>query len=192
MAYRDRIIEIASELETKDSIPTVKAELPLIVEVQTEDYWRGITLPLIEHLRKHLHGLVQFVDRTSIKPVYSVLTDQIGPASEVALKDFSTGINLAQYRPLTLFIRSLVGLDRNAAKEAFGQFLDANRYNSQQIRFVEMIIDRLTQSGVVDPGQLYEPPFTGMHHEGLDGAFQDADADQIVSILRDIRSRAAA
>ena len=57
---------------------------------------------------------------------------------------------------------------------------------------VEMIIERLTQSGVVDPGQLYEPPFTGMHHAGLDGAFQDADADQIVSILGDIRSRAAA
>jgi type I restriction enzyme R subunit len=247
--YRDRIIEIASELETKDSIPAVKAELPLIAEIQTEEYWRGITLPLIEHLRKHLRGLIQFIDRTSIKPVYTVLTDEIGAASEVALKDFSTGINLAQYRrkveryirdnenhiviaklrfnkpltpsdlqelerfvyesdvvesrkrfeqgfgadrPLTLFIRSLVGLDRNAAKEAFGAFLDANRYSSQQIRFVEMIIDRLTQSGVVDPGQLYEPPFTGMHHAGLDGAFQDADADQIVSILGDIRSRAAA
>jgi hypothetical protein len=44
-------------------------------------------------------------------------------------------------------MRSLVGLDRNAAKEAFGQFLDENRYTSQQIRFVEMVIDR-SQPGI--------------------------------------------
>ena len=37
-------------------------------------------------------------------------------------------------------------------------------------RFVEMIIDRLTQGGVMEPGQLYEPPFTGLHYQGLDGA----------------------
>lgn len=29
-----------------------------------------------------------------------------------------------------------------------------------------MIIDRLTQGGVMEPGQLYEPPFTGLHYQG--------------------------
>jgi type I restriction enzyme R subunit len=189
------------------------------------------------------------MDRTSIKPVYSALTDAIGASSEVQLKDFSTGINTAQYRKkveayiraseqhiviaklkhnrpltptdlgelerfvyesetvesrsrfeqcfgigtlLTVFIRSLVGLDRNAAKDALGQFLDVNRYSSRQIRFVEMIIDKLTQRGVMDPGQLYEPPFTGLHHEGLDGAFGDGVAEAIVAVLADINQRAAA
>lgn len=194
-------------------------------------------------------ALIQFIELSSIKPVYSVLTDEIGEASEVTLKDFSTGINLAQYkkkvegyiranenhiaiaklkhnkpltptdlselerfvyesepvesrdrfeqcfghdRSLTVFIRSLVGLDRNAAKEAFGQFLDESRYSSQQIRFVEIIIDRLTRAGVMEPGQLYEPPFTSLHHEGLDGAFGDSDADAIVGVLAEISRQAAA
>jgi type I restriction enzyme R subunit len=90
-----------------------------------------------------------------------------------------------------LFIRSLVGLDRNAAKEAFGQFLDESRYSSRQIRFVEMVIDRLTRSGVMDPGQLYEPPFTSLHHEGLEGTFGDGDADAIVDVLAEVNRRAA-
>lgn len=249
VSLRDRIIAIAEDLQTKDSIPAVRAELALILDIQTDDYWRGITLPLIEHLRKHLRGLVQFIDRSSIKPVYTVLADEIGTASEVTLNDFSSGINLARYRrkveryirdnanhvviaklrfnkpltptdlaelerfvyesdavgskdqfnkgfggdrPLTVFIRSLVGLDRNAAKEAFGRFLDANRYSSRQIRFVEMIVDKLTQSGSMDPSLLYEPPFTGVHHEGLDGAFKDDDAEEIVGILAGISRRAAA
>ncbi len=89
-------------------------------------------------------------------------------------------------KPLTLFIRSLVGLDRGAAKADFGQFLDASRYSSQQIRFIEMIIDQLTRNGMVEPRQLYEPPFTVIHFEGLDGAFGDGDAETIVSKLQEI------
>ena len=44
----------------------------------------------------------------------------------------------------------------------------------------------------MDPGQLYEPPFTGVHYQGLDGAFDDADAEGIVAVLSEINLRAAA
>ncbi|WP_414569409.1 DEAD/DEAH box helicase family protein [Nostoc sp. CCY 9925] len=85
---------------------------------------------------------------------------------------------------LKLFIRQLVGLDRNAAKQAFGRYLEGSSFNATQIRFVETIIDYLTQNGVMDAGLLYEPPFTDLHYEGLDGVFGADDADGIVSIVR--------
>lgn len=84
---------------------------------------------------------------------------------------------------LKLFIRKLVGLDRNAAKLAFAQYLESGNFSSNQIRFVENIIDYLTQNGVMDPGLLYEPPFTELHHQGLDGVFESDDANQIVSLV---------
>ena len=88
-------------------------------------------------------------------------------------------------KPLPQFIRSLVGMDRAAAQQAFAQFLDSERYSSQQIRFVEMIIERLTAHGEVTVGQLYDPPFTGVHHEGLDGAFaRSEDADALTEALQ--------
>ncbi|NLB59114.1 MAG: hypothetical protein GX805_11745 [Gammaproteobacteria bacterium] len=95
-------------------------------------------------------------------------------------------------RPLTVFIRSLVGLDRNVAKQAFAAFLDDSRYSATQIRFVETIIDRLAHSGVIDPGQLYEPPFTAFHYEGVEGTFGDSDAEGIFGIIEEIDQRAAA
>ncbi|WP_374012000.1 DEAD/DEAH box helicase family protein [Pseudoxanthomonas koreensis] len=249
VAHRDRLIEIASELEAMQAIPTVRDQLALIQEVQTEEFWKDITVVLLERVRRRMRGLIQLIQRKGFKPVYTVLTDEIGEPAEVTLTDFSTGINLAQYRrkveayiranenhvsiaklrynrpltptdleelerfvygaevvggratfekhygterPLTLFIRSLVGMDRNAAKEAFARFLDEKRYSAQQVRFVEMVIDRLTHSGLIDPGQLYEPPFTGIHYEGVDGAFGTADSDEIVRIVAEINSRAAA
>lgn len=88
-------------------------------------------------------------------------------------------------QPLALFIRKLVGLDRAAAKAAFSVYLDRAGLGANQIRFIETIIDHLTQNGVMDPGLLYEPPFTDLHFEGLDGVFPaPTDADNIVSIVR--------
>ena len=92
---------------------------------------------------------------------------------------------------LPRFIRSLVGLDRAAAMERFAHFLDGSRYNSQQIRFVEMIIERLTVQGEVDASALYQPPFTGLHHEGLDGIYGDADADAIVELVQELQRSVA-
>ncbi|MCB1635373.1 MAG: hypothetical protein KDI51_12340, partial [Xanthomonadales bacterium] len=94
-------------------------------------------------------------------------------------------------RSLSALVRSLVGLDRTAAKEAFARFLDQQHYGSQQIRFIEMIIDRLTACGVMDPGLLYEPPFTAVHQDGIDGLFNDGDADAIIGTIREINERAA-
>jgi type I restriction enzyme, R subunit len=85
---------------------------------------------------------------------------------------------------LALFIRKLVGLDRAAAKTAFAQYLEASTFNANQIRFIETIIDYLTQQGIMDPGLLYEPPFTDLHDAGLDGIFPETEADRIIAIVR--------
>jgi type I restriction enzyme R subunit len=93
---------------------------------------------------------------------------------------------------LGIFIRSLVGLDREAAAEAFGGFLDGTIYTATQIRFTDQIISYLTQNGTMDPGLLYEPPFTDIHDEGLDGVFGDDGATKIVRLIDDINKHAAA
>lgn len=85
---------------------------------------------------------------------------------------------------LALLIRRMVGLDRNASKQAFAAYLDGTTMTANQIRFIETIIDYLTQNGVMDPGLLYEPPFTDLHDEGLDGLFQEPDADNIIALVR--------
>lgn len=93
---------------------------------------------------------------------------------------------------LGMFIRKLVGLDREAASEAFGEFLHNTTYSANLIRFIDQIISYLTQNGTMDPGLLYEPPFTDIHNEGLDGVFGDAGATKIIHLLQDIELRAAA
>lgn len=78
-----------------------------------------------------------------------------------------------------LFVRSLVGLDRAAAKNAFNEFLDDKRYSKNQIEFVNMIIDELADRGVVEPRRVYESPYDGVAPEGPEEIFVAADLDRI-------------
>jgi type I restriction enzyme R subunit len=239
---------IASLLEDKASIPMVREQLPLIQDLQTEEYWQDITLPMLETMRKRLRLLVKLIDKKKRKPIYTDFTDQMGAETEVALPGFAGAADLAQFRrklmsflrahedhialkklkhnePVTaldlteldrllfaaggvgtreefektfgpqpelgLFIRSLVGLDREAAKKAFAGYLNDKTYNSNQIQFINHVIDHLTQNGVMEPRLLYESPYTDLSPEGLDGVFKEHEATKIVEILGEIQKRAA-
>jgi type I restriction enzyme, R subunit len=44
----------------------------------------------------------------------------------------------------------------------------------------------------MDPGLLYESPFTDINPQGPEGVFTSAQVDQLVALLHEIRQRAAA
>lgn len=91
---------------------------------------------------------------------------------------------------LGLFIRSLVGLDRQAAVETFGRYLDGSKFTVDQIRFINLIIDELTASGVMDPARLYESPYVDHAPTGPDLIFPEADVELIVEMLRSVKAHA--
>ena len=109
----------------------------------------------------------------------------VGTPDDIAWeKDKSQGLGM--------FIRSLVGLDREAAKQAFSQFLVGGIATANQVEFVNLIVDYLSENGVMDPKRLYESPFTDVNPRGPDGVFSSAQVDQLVAVLTEIRERAAA
>jgi type I restriction enzyme R subunit len=95
-------------------------------------------------------------------------------------------------QPLGQFIRSIVGLEVNAAKEAFSEFLNAGNLSADQIRFVDMIIDYLSTNGIIDVDMLFEEPFTTFHTEGIAGLFDEKGITKLLSILHRIDANAAA
>lgn len=92
---------------------------------------------------------------------------------------------------LGVFVRSLVGLDREAAKRAFDAFLSDKTLSADQIEFTNMIIDHLTERGVMEPSLLYESPFTDMNPLGIEGVLGKDRTAKVIHILEDIHRRAA-
>jgi type I restriction enzyme R subunit len=89
------------------------------------------------------------------------------------------------------FIRSLVGLDRAASKAAFADFLDESRYSKNQIEFINLIINYLTEYGVVEPGRVYDSPFTTVAPEGPESLFGSADVERIFGVIDSFMKSAA-
>ena len=89
-----------------------------------------------------------------------------------------------------LFVRSLVGLDRNAAKELFADYLAEGTHSVIQIRFINAVIDELTSKGAMDSARLYDPPFSDLAPTGPEGLFSSAEAGEIFDLLNLIRDRA--
>jgi type I restriction enzyme R subunit len=58
---------------------------------------------------------------------------------------------------LGLFVRSLVGMDRSAAKDAMAAFLSGTSHSANQIEFVNLVVDHLTEHGVVTAERLSGP-----------------------------------
>lgn len=97
-----------------------------------------------------------------------------------------------QSHGLGIFIRSLVGLDREAAMHEFSEFINGTTVTPDQIEFVNLIVQELTQNGTMDADRLFESPFTDLNAQGPLGIFPATRVSQIVDVLNLIRERAVA
>ena len=243
----ERVKEIAGLLEEQSGIPVIFEKLELIEQIQTDAWWEGVTIPLLEALRLRLRSLIKLIEKKKRKIVYTDFEDEIGHSAEFELieraadnydkfrakaraflrehENHITVHKLRMNEPLNptdlaelerilqenkigtardiecarkeacglgIFVRSLVGLDRQAAKTALAEFEKGKTLNASQIEFVNMIINYLTEHGIMETERLYEPPFTDKAPAGPEGLFSNAQIIQLQAILDSVRSSALA
>lgn len=245
---RQQVVTIAGLLEEKHTIPMVSTQMERIQDVQREEWWQDVTVPMLEVLRRRLRDLVQFIEKAKRKPIYTDFDDLMGDETEVELSGFASGDTFERFRnkaraflrehldidavrklrsnePLSsadldalervltdnkigkaeyidqakqknesfgVFVRTLVGLDREVAKGLFSEFLTNSTYNANQIEFINLIINQLVDNGIVDVGLLYESPFTDIAPTGPDALFTSEQVNRIMELLDTIRSTALA
>lgn len=113
------------------------------------------------------------------------LLDRCGHAEAVARAK-------ADGHGLGLFVRSLVGLDREAAKRASGGFLAGAALSADQIEFVNLVIDYPAEHGQMDPVALYDSPFTDLAPSGPDGLITVGQLVELRAVLEQIQGSALA
>ena len=93
--------------------------------------------------------------------------------------------------PLGVLVRSIVGLDRNAAKVAFAEFLQQAPLHPDQISFLNEVVEYLVKNGVMEPKELFDAPFNHYHDGGITGVLGDKLAKNVIELVRTINANAA-
>ncbi len=95
---RSKITETASLLEEIPNVPMVAAELALILETQTDEFWQDITLPMLETVRRRLRALVKLIEHERRPLVYSDFEDRSGIATEISVRGIPVGTDMDAFR----------------------------------------------------------------------------------------------
>lgn len=129
-----------SELEN-DDLKNYKAKAEFYVRQHQDNI-------VISKLKSNIPLSEQDVDELE-----KILWSDIGSKEEYA----------AEYgdKPLGEFVREIVGLDMNAAKQAFAEFLNDTNLDAKQIYFVNQIVEYIVHNGLMkDLSVLQDAPFT--------------------------------
>ena len=112
------------------------------------------------YIRQHQDNIViaklksnQSLTDEDVKSLERILWSEVGTKEDYE----------AEYgqKPLGEFVREIVGLDMNAAKTAFADYLNDANLDSRQIYFVNQIVEYIVHNGVMkDLSVLQEAPFT--------------------------------
>jgi len=113
------------------------------------------------------------LSKEDIKELENVLWSELGTKEEY---EHEYG-----QKPLGELVREIVGLDMNAAKEAFSEYLENSNLDNRQIYFVNQIVEYIVHNGMMkDLSVLQDAPFTDQ------GSIVEIFTD--ISVWMDIKS----
>lgn len=141
--FDDEILEInwnESELEN-DDLANYKAKAEFYVRQHQDSI-------VIAKLKSN-----QPLTEQDVKVLEKILWSEVGTKEDYE----------AEYgqKPLGEFVREIVGMDMNAAKGAFADYLNDSTLDSRQIYFLNQIVEYIVHNGILkDLSVLQEAPFT--------------------------------
>lgn len=95
----------------------------------------------------------------------------------------------AEYGGLGLLLRKVGKLDYDAAAAVFS-FVTEQSLNQRQRDYMGLLIGTLSENGVLDIGDLYDPPFTLRAPTGPDELFSSETINRIAEALETVRANA--
>lgn len=141
--FEDNILDISwneSELEN-DDLKNYKAKAEYYIRKHQDN-------EAIKKLKSNIP-----LSHSDIVALQKILWSELGTKEEYEQEYGS--------KPLGELVREIVGLDMNAAKAAFSEYLESNNLDSRQIYFVNQIIEYIVYNGMMkDLSVLQESPFT--------------------------------
>jgi type I restriction enzyme R subunit len=142
----------------KDNFTLIgEGEAPFYGSNDLQNYRKKVNQYLKEHqdqtaIYKLRHN--KPLTRQDVQKLEGILWNELGTQDDYK-KEFGD-------TPIAKLVRQVVGLDQKAANEAFSEFLNEEKLNVNQLRFVKLIIDYVVKNGTLEKKVLQEDPFRAL------------------------------
>lgn len=160
ICLRDLIVLLERE-DTKIYFTSFKDEIKEISENSAEfisDEFLSYRKKVSSYLNNHKNDIAVYKLRNN-KPLTK---DDIKHLEKILFKDLGTKDDYKREfgeKPLLKLAAELVGLEKKAAYELFSEFISNNMLNSNQMEFVNLIVDYIVKNGSIDKKILNDHPF---------------------------------
>lgn len=132
------------------------------------------------------------LDEENIKELNILLTGNEGVDFSKIREEYSEELNSIREKynvenPLGIFLRSLVGLDKEILNKEFSKFLDKEKFNGNQIELIELVIKNFIKNGAYPEREL--PKIANkIIRKPLQDIFEKKDLKEIIGIIKKVNS----
>jgi type I restriction enzyme R subunit len=176
------VLDVRDSGEIRDHYQTKLEGLQLV------EYRKRVKKALLEHFEKNLvlrkiRANIRVSDADVTKLAELVM--DVDPRADLS-RLFAEEEHEDVKDRLQFVIRGLVGLNAEQVEQAFTDFVHAfSTLTAQQIQFLTLVKQHITDHGMLRIEDLYEAPFTRLHSDGVDGVFtEDEQVDRLLNIIQ--------
>jgi type I restriction enzyme, R subunit len=146
-----------------------------IVEAELKKHFE--TNPTLKKIRAGIP-----VSEADLEALVSLVLTQSPNASREVLAEFFS----ATAEPLQFAIRAIIGMDADAVHLKFAEFARKHpKLTAKQTRFLGLLQNHIARYGTITVEKLYEPPFTVVDADGLDGVFENEnEVDDLLRVIQ--------
>lgn len=170
-------------IDIEDQITGGQSGEPITSGVNLKNYKKKVEF----YLKEHQDTLAVYKLRNNkklteqdLRTLETILWEELGSRADYENEYGNT--------PIGKLVRKIVGVERDAANEAFSAFLSEEKLNLKQLRFVNLIVDYIVVNGnIEDNSVLMKEPFKTVG--SITTLFRNnmGTAKQIMDVIEDIR-----
>lgn len=169
-----------------DQIIEYQENTPIEIGNRLENYRKKVEFYLKEHqdnMVVHKLRNNQPLQKGDMQELERILWQELGSKEDYTKEYGDT--------PVGILVRKITGMDRQAANEAFNEFLNEEKLNANQIRFVRLIVDYISVNGMIEDRKvMMDEPFRSV---GSIGQIFENDMDiamRIMTVIDQIKQNA--
>lgn len=169
-----------------DQVIEYQENTPIEMGNRLENYRKKVEFYLKEHqdnmaVRKLRNN--QPLQKSDMQELEKILWQELGSKEDYTKEYGDT--------PVGILVRKITGMDQQAANEAFNEFLNEEKLNADQIRFVRLIVDYISVNGMIEDRRvMMDEPFRSV---GSIGQIFENDMDiamKIMTVIDQIKQNA--